>query len=96
MEERDAKWAGLEVHRREMAFVHGYVTCTSCACNYNASALDRREPIFCQMYSIPINPGEIELNIERAEGCRQYVHEGMDRSKVVTPDHAYRYDRWGD
>lgn len=96
MNERDAKLQGLEVHRRDMAFVRGYVSCTSCACNYAANVVNRREPTFCQIYSIPIDPAAIDANILRAEACEQWVHEKLDRNKVVHPDHSYRYDKWGD
>lgn len=95
MDEREAKLQGLEVHRRDMAFVRGYVTCTSCGCNYDASKTER-VPTFCQKYSLPINPDATDANILRAEACDQWVHERLDRNKVVHPDHAYRYDKWTD
>jgi len=96
MDERDAKTQGLEVHRREMAFVRGYVTCASCACNYDASSLEVRVPTYCQKYSMTIDEKAIEANILRAEKCNQWVHIGLDRNEVVHPDHAYRYDKWED
>ena len=96
MDEKGAKLQGLEVHRRDMAFVRGYVTCTSCACNYHASVLDRRVPTFCQKYSMPIDPEATDENILRAESCEQWVYEKMDRNMVVNPDHSYRYDKWCD
>ena len=92
MDERDAKLQGLQVHRREMAFVRGYVSCESCACNYDASSMSERVPTFCQRYSISINPLATEENILRAEECELWVHERLDRNSVVHPDHAYRYD----
>ena len=98
MDEKDATAQGLEVHRRDMAFVRGYVTCTTCACNYH-SADDRpgnRVPTYCQRYSIHIDPAATDANILRAEACDQWVHEALDRNKVVHPDHAYRYDKWQD
>ena len=94
MDERDVKLQKLEVHRRDMAFVRGYVTCATCACNYNASKPE--EKTYCQIYGLDIRPDSTEGNILRAEACEQWVHEKMDRHKVVTPDHRYRYDRWGD
>lgn len=97
MDERDAKTLGIEVHRREMAFVRGYVTCTTCAANYHAEE-DRpgnRVPTFCQMYSLPIDPADTDANILRAEACDQWVHEALDRNKVICPDHTYRYDKDG-
>lgn len=96
MNERDAKRTSLEVHRREIAVVRGYVNCTTCACNYSAAVLDRREPTFCQIYSTQVDPSATAENISRAERCKQWVHMNLDRSQVVTPDHAYRYDHWGD
>ncbi|MEX8520037.1 MAG: hypothetical protein AB3X44_16125 [Leptothrix sp. (in: b-proteobacteria)] len=96
MDERDAKALGLEVHHRDMAFVRGYVTCTSCGCNYDASIPAARVPTFCQMYSVDIDPAATEANILRAEACEQWVHERLDRSKVVHPSHNYRYDKWED
>lgn len=89
MDERDARLRGLTVHRRDMAFVRGYVTCATCAGNYHATT---GAPTFCQLYSVPIDPAAAEANILRAEACDQWVHTGLDRNKVVTPDHRYRYD----
>jgi hypothetical protein len=98
MDERDAKTQGLEVHRRDMAFVRGYVTCTTCACNYDCSQdkPGQRVPTFCQIYSLRIDPSATDANILRAEACDQWVHENLDRNKVVHPNHSYRYDKWGD
>ena len=96
MNERDAKLQELEVHRRDMAFVRGYVSCNNCACNYGAHNPDRIERVYCQIYSIPINPTKVDENALRAEACDQWVFEHMDRHKVVTPDHSYRYEKWGD
>lgn len=93
MDERDAKLQGLEVHRRDMAFVRGYVSCNNCACNYSAAD---GSPTFCQIYSLPIKPEDTEANTLRGEACDQWCGRGMDRSKVVHPNHSYRYDKWGD
>lgn len=90
MDERDAILQGLEVHRRDMAFVRGYVSCTNCASNYCATT---GEPIFCQIYSMPIDPSDTEQNIFLAEACAQWVGKGMDRNMVVTPAHTYRYEK---
>lgn len=93
MDEREAKTQGIEIHRRDMAFVRGYVTCNSCGCNYDGSQA-KRVPTFCQKYSLRIDPSATEVNILRAEACDQWVHENLDRNKVVHPDHEYRYDNW--
>jgi hypothetical protein len=90
MDEQSAKRQGLEIHRRDMAFLRGFVTCTNCGSNYNAS--NPSEKTFCQMYSRPVNPDDTERNIFHAEACDQWVPDGLDRSKVVTPEHRYRYD----
>lgn len=90
MDERDAKSQGLEVHRREMAFVRGFVTCTNCGACYGMNM----EPTFCQIYSRPVDPEATEHNIFMAESCDQWVANGLDRNKVVHPDHSYRYDKW--
>lgn len=90
MDERDARNMGIEVVRRDMAFTKGYVTCTNCACNYNCSKPD--EKTFCQIYSRPVDPSDTERNIFLAEACEQWVANGLDRNKVVTPDHKYRYE----
>lgn len=90
MNERDASLQGIQVHRRDMAFVRGYVSCANCACNYNAS--NPEEKTFCQIYGMQVNPGATEENIFLAEACEQWVGDGMDRNKVVTPDHKYRYE----
>lgn len=81
MDERDAKTQGLEVHRRDMAFVRGYVTCTTCACNYDCSQdkPGQRVPTFCQIYSLRIDPSATDANILRAEACDQWVHEHSHR-----------------
>lgn len=92
MDEIGAKLQGLEVHRRDMAFVRGYVSCNTCACNYHASVRQTRMPTFCQIYSVPIDPLQTDANTLRAEACDQWVHEAMDRNAVVTPDHVYRYE----
>jgi hypothetical protein len=90
MDEQSAKRQGLEIHRRDMAFVRGFVTCTNCAANYNAS--NRSEKTFCQMYSKSIDPSDTERNIFHAEACEQWVPDGLDRSQVVNPPHRYWYD----
>lgn len=92
MDERDAKRQKIEVHRREMTFVRGYVSCNNCACNYDQN----NEPTFCQTYSMPMDPQPSEANTLRGEACDQWVGRGMDRNKVVTPEHHYRYDKWMD
>lgn len=92
MNERDVKLQGIEVHRRDMAFVRGYVTCTNCACNYNCSKPE--EKTFCQIYGMGIDPAATDANTLRAEACEQWVGDGMDRNKVVTPDHRYHYEDW--
>lgn len=89
MDERDAQLQGLEVHRRDMAFVRGYVTCTNCACNYHCQT---DEPTFCQIYSMPVDPTATDKNILMAEACEQWVGKGMDRNMVVHPNHKYRYE----
>lgn len=89
MDERDAALQGLQIHRREMGFVKGFVTCTNCGCNYHSRTL---EPTFCQMYSRPVDPSNVEKNIFMAEACDQWVPLGLDRNKVVHPSHRYRYE----
>lgn len=91
MDEKDAKLHGLEIHRREMSFLREYVNCINCAANYSAST---NEPIFCQIFSIPIEPVATEANVHRAEACRHWVPRGLDRNKVVTPDHRHHYEDW--
>lgn len=89
MDERDARVLGLQVHRREMAFVRGFVTCTNCGCNYHCQT---DEPTFCQAYSRPVDPAAVEQNIFMAEACDQWVPKGLDRNKVVHPAHRYGYE----
>jgi hypothetical protein len=93
MNEKGAKLQGLEVHRRDMAFVRGFVTCTNCGCNYHCQT---NEPTFCQTYSRPIDPTDTDKNILMAEACEQWVPNGLDRNQVVHPDHTYRYEKWED
>jgi len=90
MDEQSAKRQGLVIHRREMAFVRGFVSCTNCAANYNAS--NPTEKTFCQTYSRPVDPQATEINIFHAEACDQWVPDGVNRSAVVTPPHRYWYD----
>jgi hypothetical protein len=92
MDERDAELQKLEVHRRDIAFVRGYVSCTSCGCNYDSRSMDAKVSTFCQKYSMAIDPSDTEANILRAEACKQWVHERLDRNAVVTPSHKYRYE----
>lgn len=92
MDERDAKSQGIEIHRREMAFVKGFVTCTNCGACYDQN----NEPRFCQNYSRRVDPAAAEENIFIAEACDQWVANGLDRNKVVHPDHSYRYDKLED
>lgn len=76
-----------------MAFVRGFVTCTNCGANYDNTPTGRT---FCQIYSRTVDPTATEANINMAEACDQWVADGLDRNKVVHPDHTYRYDKWGD
>ena len=94
MDERGAKLQGLEIHRRDMAFVRGYVSCNSCGCNYNANIAQKREPTFCQIYCMPVDPMATDANILRGEACEQWVHYLLDRNMVVHPDHTYLYEKW--
>lgn len=98
MDERDAARAKVQVHRRDMAFVRGYVSCANCACNYDCTAAieGRTERTFCQIYSRQVDPLDEEKCINTAEACDQWVGASMDRNMVVTPSHSYRYDKWGD
>ena len=93
MDEKDVKLFGVEVHRREMAFARGYVSCNNCACNY---AANDNSPTFCQIYSKPVDPEAVDANTLTGEACDQWVGRGMDRNQVITPDHSYRYDKWQD
>ena len=93
MDEKDARLFGVRVVRRDMAFTAGYVVCTNCECNYDASAPTERT--FCQIYSTDIDPAETAANELRAEACDQWVPLGIDRNKIITPEHSYRYDKWG-
>lgn len=89
MEEKQARKQGIAIHRREMAFVRGFVTCTNCGCNYHCKT---NEPVFCQIYSRVIDPASTEQNIFMAESCHQWVAKGLDRNKIVHPDHSSRYE----
>lgn len=90
MDEIDAKNNGLKVHRREMAFVRGFVICTNCGSNYNASKPE--EKTYCQSFGFPVDPAATEQNITKAEACKLWVPDGLDRNEVVTPPHRYWYD----
>lgn len=92
MYESTCKREGIEIVRREMAFVKGFVTCTNCGACYDQNT----EPRFCQKYALTIDPAATDANILRAEACDQWEPKGLDRSKVVLPDHVYRYEKWDD
>jgi hypothetical protein len=92
MDERDANLFGVEIVRRDMAFRKGYVTCTNCECNYDASKPGKTVKTFCQIYSRPVDPSDTERNIFLAESCDQWIPIGLDRNKVITPAHTYRYE----
>jgi hypothetical protein len=88
VDEGSAKRQGLEVVRREMAFTKGFVACTNCGACYDQND----EPRFCQAYSFTVDPSATEVNIFKAEACEQWVPKGLDRTKVILPDHKYWYD----
>lgn len=90
MDESDARRAGVNVIRRDIAFASDYVTCVNCACNYNASIPTERT--FCQIYSMSVDPHQVANNELRAQACDQWVPVGIDRNKMITPDHKYRYE----
>lgn len=90
MDERDASRNGHNVVRRQMAFIESFVTCSNCACNYNASAPS--ESTFCQMFSKAVNPDDVEQNEATARACAQWIPNGLSRHKTVTPNHRYWYE----
>ncbi len=92
MDERDAKRTGVPIVRKDMAFAADYVSCATCACNYDMQTPDGRS--FCQIYSMTIDPADTKKNEFTASACDQWVRDGLDRNKVITPDHKYRYDDW--
>lgn len=90
MDHRQAVMQGIQIHTRQMSFARGYVNCVDCACNYSGDM----SPTFCQIYSMPVDPTATEVNIEQAEQCKQWVLRGMDRNKVIMPDHTYHYEKY--
>lgn len=96
MYETDAKRMGKETHTREMTFLKGYVSCNACACNYNCQAATAGITVrtFCQIFNMSVDPTKTEENIAKAENCKFWVHEKLDRNQVVSPDHTYHYERY--
>lgn len=92
MDQSDVDLRGLETHTREFKFLKGFVTCTNCGSNY--SAQDPNSPVFCQTFSVPIVPSANKENIEKAEQCLHFIPKGIDRNKVVTPNHKNHYEDW--
>lgn len=95
MYESDVKLQERETHTRQMTFLKGYVSCNTCGCNYNCKAAieGRTERTFCQIFSTSVDPIKTEENIAKAEKCKFWVHEKLDRNQVVSPDHTYRYEK---
>ena len=78
--------------KREMTFHVDYMSCFHCAANYHCKDAMNNivNPVFCQVFSIPIDPSKKEENEERARQCGNWVPRGIDRSKTVVPD----VERW--
>ena len=89
MNERDAELQDLQVHRRTMSFVRGFVTCSNCGCNYHSRT---QAPTFCQAYSRSVDPSDHESNVATAEACEQWIPMGLDRNRVVHPNLRHPYE----
>lgn len=70
---------------RLMRFEKGFISCTNCACNYG-------DKVYCQIWQHTIDPTDRVRNMERAESCVQWIPEGLDRSKVITPNVERSYE----
>ncbi len=90
MNERDARLQKIVVIRKDMAFAADFVSCMKCACNYSMKEPGPGE--FCQIYGITVDPLAVAENELKASACDQWVPWGMNRNKIVTPDHKYRYE----
>lgn len=79
---------------RAFTFEKSYISCNHCALNYSCQAAieGRTERIFCQEFSIAIDPDATERNNDRALNCAYWVPEFGDRSKMSSP--APERKRW--
>jgi len=79
---------------RTFLFPPEYVSCNTCALNYNAGAAaeGRIERTFCQEFSMPRIPSDIEGNIKTANKCPNWVPDKPTRA-VMEPQTPKR-QRW--
>jgi hypothetical protein len=71
---------------RGFIFAGDYISCTHCAACYDRND----DPTFCQVFSQIVYPTKEPLNQYTAQRCPFWVPKGIDRSKVILPEH----DRW--
>lgn len=88
MDERDAKLTGVIIVEKTMRFARDYVSCSNCAANYDQN----NEARFCQIFSMAMAPEVTEENMTRALGCGHWVAKGLNRNKVITPEHKCWYE----
>jgi len=58
-----------------------YVSCTTCAVNYNKEM----QPLYCQEFNKEINPRQIQENHDAALKCKFYCPVGLPRWARVVP-----------
>lgn len=69
----------------------GYVSCDMCACCYSDKG--ELDPVWCQIFSKPVDPNDFEHNRSIARNCSSYVPKFMERSMVNTPNVECWYEK---
>lgn len=58
-----------------------YVSCTTCAVNYNKTM----DPLYCQEFHEVVKPRDVLENHAKALGCKHYCPTGLPRWARVKP-----------
>ena len=82
---------------RTFLFMPDYVSCNSCAKNYNCQAAieGRIERTFCQEFSMHRDPNDIGGNQKTAHKCLHWVPDRPTRAVMEpqTPEHERWYEK---
>lgn len=82
---------------RTFVFDPEFVSCNTCAVNYNCQAAieGRTERTFCQEFSMPVNPSNIEGNKKTTRHCPHWNPAEVNRSvmRPQTPEHERWYEK---
>jgi len=66
---------GYKFKNRKIEIQGEYVSCTTCAVNYNKDGL----PVYCQEFNTDKNPRDILKNHQTAKECKYYCPIGLER-----------------